>query len=258
MKAISYLVFCLLAVTAVGQAKESKSLLDVDKVPPPFCDIHLVSVTMVSGSLSYVRLAFIAEALASAQQATETIKKEVVDIRTANSLTELFEVQAQGSKEASEYLHCAADIAFRYKPVDKDDANFRLTLTAAFNQEAQAIIDLTATEKRRLLRADSVAKTTRIASKDAEELSKIYESQRDAASTILQATTLAILEAMAPSSDGLTTSGLNIQCSERADLLQRVEATSKGEKSAYSQDAGIIKDAISNHQCTAPVQPRKP
>lgn len=249
MKLLTCLVFCLSSF-AFGQTKQPSSPFEVDKIPPPFCDIHLVSLAMVNGSPSYVRLAFIAESLASAQTAADTIKKEVADIQTAKSWTALFEVQAQAANEAVGYLHCAAQIAFRYKPIDKDDVNLRLLLVAAFNQEAQAFIDLTASEKRRLIRANPVTSDPQIASKDAEEVSKILESQRDAASTILQATTFAILKATAPSPDGLTTSGLNITCSERSDLLHRVESTSNGIKTAYSQDAGIIKTAITEHQCS--------
>jgi hypothetical protein len=249
MKTLACLVLCLSSV-AFGQIKHPKSPFEVDKIPPPFCNIHLVSLAMVNGSPSYVRLAFIAESLASAQTAAETMKKEIADIKTAKSWAALFEVQAQAADEAVGDLHCAAQIAFRYKPTDKDDENVRLMLIASFNQEAQAVIDLTASEKRRLLRSDPVAKNPQIASKDADELSNIYESQRDAASTILQASTLAILLAIAPSPDGLTTSGLNITCSERSDLLQRVESTSKGTKTAYSQDAGIIKVALTEHHCS--------
>lgn len=249
MKLLTCLVFCLSSF-AFGQTKQPKSPFEVDKIPPPFCDIHLVSLAMVNGSPSYVRLAFLAESLASAQTAAETMKKEVADIQTAKSLTALFEVQAQAANEAVGYLHCAAQIAFLYKPTDKDDANLRLMLIAAFNQEAQAVVDITASEKRRLIRTDPVANNPQIASKDADEISKIYESQRDAASTILQASTLAILLAIAPSPDGLTTSGLNITCSERSDLLQRVESTSNGTKTAYSQDAGIIKTALTEHHCS--------
>lgn len=249
MKTFACLVLCLSSF-AFGQAKQPKSPFDVDKIPPPFCDIHLVSLAMVNGSPSYVRLAFLAESLASAQTAAETMKKEVADIQTAKSLTALFEVQAQAANEAVGYLHCAAQIIFRYKPTDKDDANLRLMLIAAFNQEAQAVIDITASEKRRFIRTDPVANDPQMASKDADEISKIYESQRDAASTILQASTLAILLATAPSPDGLTTSGLKITCSERSDLLQRMESTSNGTKTAYSQDAGIIKVALTEHHCS--------
>lgn len=249
MKTLVCVVLCLIAVPCSGQRKGAKSPFETDKVPPPFCDIHLVSIAMVSGSPSYVRLAFIAESLGSAQEAAEIMKKEIADIRAAKSLADLFEIQAQGSNEASGYLHCAADIASRYKPIDKDDVNLRLMLIAAFNQEAQAVIDLTASEKRRLLRPDPIAKNPQTASKDGEYLSKIYESQRDAASTILEASTLALLLAIAPSSDGKTTSGLQMTCSERSNLLQKVESISKGTDTAYSQDAGVIKDALSNHQC---------
>jgi hypothetical protein len=248
-KVLACLVLCLSSF-ACGQTKQPKSPFEVDKIPPPFCDIHLVSVATVKGTPAYVRLAFLAESLVSAQTAAEIIKKEVDDIRKADSWTALFEIQTQAANEAGGYLHCAAQIAFRYKPTDKDDANSRLMLISAFNQEAQAVIDITACEKRRLIRTDPAANNPQIASKDADEISKIYESQRDAASTILQASTLAILLATAPSPDGLTTSGLNITCSERSDLLQRVESTSNGAKTAYSQDAGIIKVALTEHHCS--------
>jgi hypothetical protein len=99
--------------------KGAKSPFETDKVPPPFCDIHLVSIAMVSGSPSYVRLAFLAQSLTSAQTASDIMKKEVAELQVAKSMTDLFEIQAQGSREASGYLRCAADIASRYKPIDK-------------------------------------------------------------------------------------------------------------------------------------------
>lgn len=241
------LLFLLCAAPALAQSADPYDP-QADKALPPFCNIYLASTGTIKGSPSYVRLAFIAESLASAQESAETLNKEIEDIKNAKSLTDLLEIQAEASSEASGHLRCAADIAFSYKPIDKDDANLRFLLVAAFKQEAQAVIDITASEKRRLIRTDAV--TPAVASTDAEEISKIHESQRDAASTIMEGTTYALLLAAAPSPDKTTTSWLSMNCSERADLLQRVDATSSGIKTAYSQNAGIIKVAITQHRCS--------
>jgi hypothetical protein len=256
-------VMLLCGIPALGQnsppaeshstASETPPLLRTDKVLPPLCGVYLADIathTVSTASQSYKRLVYVSGAITSAAKSADIALTLRRDLLKDRDLTHLLASVSEDETEAVDSLHCSADIIGRYVPIDDDDNLMRQSFIMSFNQSAEALEALRESELERLSRDDATMKPSASLAY-ATVIADSYKEQRDASSTLLQATTLALYPAIDVSDkSAASTPNMLLNCKEALDISRRSKpvATMMTE-SPYKQAAKLIYDFLQDHRC---------
>ena len=218
-------------------------------VAPSSCGIALVSEATIVGDIPYKRLAIQLEALRSAQNAVSAMEKGMTEFKTGPTPSLAMSSLFTGTKQAHDALLCSAYLIATYKPVDKDDATSKSALIIAYNQEAAAISDLEVHIKKKFLRSEK-DQTQATVLKDAEQMTAITSLQQEAAETLLETTTYALMMSVDLSDpNAKETKQTVLSCEEFNALKAKSTAFSQETKSAYTDAASLISAFLDGHQC---------
>jgi hypothetical protein len=206
---------------------------------------------MINGSPAYVRLRYLLAALNSGQDAVIEMAAGLDSFKSATNLTSGLSSLLTGTHQAHDSLLCAVSIADRYKPTDKDDDNARYITIVAFNQEAKVISEMEARIKEQVVRPVK-DQTAAVQLKDAEQMTAMTSLQQEAADSLLQVTSLSLMETVDVSDPSAkNTSQTLLSCTEFEDIRKRSTELSHGAKSAYSDAASLFVSFVDGHKCKA-------
>jgi hypothetical protein len=217
---------------------------------PDSCALPLIQLNDAKGSKAYIRLRNVIAALDSAQDAVTSMASGLKEFNAATDVAGALAPLITGADEAKDELHCAAFIMNQYPGPDQDDRLIKTISAAAFNREADAIVDLMAHVKEKFLRSAAVSQSSATQVHDAERMSKITESQNKAATDLLQVAAYVIMKSVDLSDkNAKTTPYLAVTCDEYADLIKRNAHFAQADKSAYTQAASLIQTSLDGHKC---------
>jgi hypothetical protein len=257
LRTIAVLLMCSLSASAqtpssnTSNSQAQRSHTNKPSSPQPeSCAFPLIALSNATGSSAYVRLRYLIAALDSAQDSVTGMASALKELDTATNAANALAPLITGADEAKDELHCAAFIMNQYPGTDDEDKIIKTINAAAFNREADAIVDLMALVKEKLLRSAAVSQSSATQVRDAERMSKITESQNKAANDLLQTTLFAVMKAVDLSDkDAKTAPYLAVTCDEYADLIKRNAPFAQADKSAYTQAASLIQTSLDGHKC---------
>jgi hypothetical protein len=216
---------------------------------PVGCDMTLVSVSTASGSTAYMRLRYQIEALAAAESGVTSLKQGLEELNTAPTPSLALSSVITSTNESRDALRCAAAVIAKYSPTNDTDKTIGETLILAYNQEAEVTMDLQASAKKRFL-AGTAEQTNAETVKEAEHLSARAATQKEAAESLLEATTMSLILAVDLTDPAAKTTAKSLlSCNEFGDLRTRSSAVSKAEKSAYTDCASLFITFLDGHEC---------
>jgi hypothetical protein len=249
----------VLCLSALGQTaskphaqnqKTEPNFLSVDRVPPPYCEAHLIAIGTSNGSNSYRKLQAISEALITSQEAAENLKVASETLRDSGDLTHLFSNLFEAEQKTIDGLHCAAQImnTYKKKKENQHDDLISTSFIMGFNQEAFAIELLRNSQKERFSRQSGTTPAQSVL--DAEKLQKIQHLQNDAGSTILDAS------ALAASTSADMSGGENVQieyslltCAENGEIVEALKTTAQKTETTYGESAKMILEILEKLKC---------
>jgi hypothetical protein len=216
---------------------------------PVGCGITLASITMTSGSSSYLRLRYELEALTTAQDAVTSMNHGLQEFNAETSPSLALSSLITGTNEAHDALRCAAAVIAKYPSERDTDQTIKGVLTLAYNQEASVMMDLQKDLKKRF--PTSTERPTHTATvRDAEHLSAMTATQKSAADSLLLGTTMSLMLAVDMSDPtAKDTAKTLLSCNEFEDLRTRSAALLKSDASAYTNCASLFITFLDGHEC---------
>lgn len=240
--------FLLLPLTIAAQNSEPRYDLP-PAVPPTSCGLSLAGLSRVTGPPAYQRLAYQLKALQIAQEAVSALQAARTGLLKERSPELGMAALFTGSEQAHDDLLCSASIIAKYAPVDETDSTTRALLIIASNQEAAAIADLEAHTKEKFLRSGADV-TPAMQVRDAERMTAITSLQSEAASTLVETTTLSLLLSVDDSNpNAKDTKQTLIPCMQYPALLKESTVLAQQTKSAYTDSASLFVKFLGEHKC---------
>jgi hypothetical protein len=242
------------AQTKLGQKQkapaQSQDFFSVDRIPPPYCDVHLVFIPTIQGNDAYRRLRVITEALITAQDGAENLKHARESLKKSTDPADTFSELFEAEQRAIDGLHCAAQVMHSYKAIkeNQQDDLLSVTLIAGFNREAYAVELLRTSQKERFSRSKNATPAQVIS--DAEKLQRITDLQRDGGSSILEASSLAGSISADMSDENATKIEYSqLSCPNSTEIVDLLTTVATNTETIYGQSAKMIIDLIAPLKC---------